>query len=59
MTDSHNLDFPQAVQGVDKSKTLVICNNGDQICQQKPVILPQHLDYGLDAEKAAAFVAKL
>ncbi|KAM3508754.1 hypothetical protein MY11210_006611 [Beauveria gryllotalpidicola] len=41
----------------DSKKFLVVCNLGDNICNQGNVILPQHLTYAMHAKSAAAFVA--
>lgn len=49
-------DFGQAVQGASASKTLVVCHNGDNICEHGDLILVPHLTYGLNANQAAAFV---
>jgi len=45
-----------AVAGAPAGKTLVICHNGDNICDHGDLILVPHLTYGNDAEQAAAFV---
>jgi len=42
-----------------ESKTLVICHNGDNICDNGALILPPHLTYGLDTPQAAAFIAQM
>ncbi|KAH9432803.1 hypothetical protein MCOR02_007482 [Pyricularia oryzae] len=44
------------VNGVDQSRTLVVCHAGDNVCQGGGMILPAHLTYGQDVGKAAAFV---
>ncbi|KAH9234518.1 carbohydrate esterase family 5 protein, partial [Colletotrichum gloeosporioides 23] len=45
----------QAVQGVDASRTKVICHNGDNICEGGNQIRRAHLTYGNDADEAATF----
>ncbi|KAF6806941.1 cutinase [Colletotrichum sojae] len=49
----------QAVQGVDPSKTKVICHNGDNICEGGNQIRRAHLTYGQDADTAAQFAASM
>ncbi|KAL9622368.1 MAG: hypothetical protein Q9160_003210 [Pyrenula sp. 1 TL-2023] len=51
----------QAVQGVDKSKVLEICAQGDALCEGGRFggITPAHLTYGDHAQEAAAFVEKM
>jgi hypothetical protein len=46
-----------AVGSVPASKTLVICHDGDNICQHGDNILQPHLTYSMNADQAAAFVA--
>lgn len=50
----------QAVQGVDKSKVLEVCAQGDALCEGGGFggITPAHLTYGDDAGEAAAWVEK-
>ncbi|EMD59519.1 hypothetical protein GGP41_004440 [Bipolaris sorokiniana] len=42
---------------VPASKTLIICHEGDNICDNGIIITPQHGNYEQDAPQAAAFVA--
>ncbi|KAK2765303.1 cutinase [Colletotrichum kahawae] len=49
----------QAVQGVDASRTKVICHNGDNICEGGNQIRRAHLTYGNDADEAASFAASM
>ncbi|KAI8240363.1 Cutinase [Colletotrichum sp. SAR 10_96] len=49
----------QAVQGVDASRTKVICHNGDNICEGGNQIRRAHLTYGNDADEAATFAASM
>ena len=49
-------DNGQAVQGIGSSKVLVICHDGDNICQGGDLILLPHLTYSENAGEAAAFV---
>ena len=46
----------RAVDNIDASKVRVICHDGDNICENGPIILLQHLTYALDADSAADFV---
>jgi len=47
-----------AVTGVSAANTLVICHDGDNICQHGDAILEPHLTYGtLNSKQAATFVA--
>jgi hypothetical protein len=49
-------DNGEAVQGVSASRTLVICHDGDNICEHGDLILLEHLTYAEDAGTAATFV---
>lgn len=49
-------DSTEAVANMDASRVLVICHQGDVICQGGSVILYPHLTYAKDATPAAAFV---
>ncbi|KAF5374188.1 hypothetical protein D9758_004595 [Tetrapyrgos nigripes] len=50
-------DDGDAVAGVSSSRTLVICHNGDNICEHGVLVLPPHLNYQPDTPTAAAFIA--
>ncbi|CAK5263113.1 unnamed protein product [Mycena citricolor] len=50
-------DDGSPVAGVSASKTLVICHTGDNICAHGIIVLPPHLNYGMDTPTAAAFIA--
>lgn len=45
-----------AVANIDPSKVLVICHDGDNICQHGDLILEPHLTYSENATEAATFV---
>ncbi|KAL7934097.1 putative cutinase [Trichoderma chlorosporum] len=47
------------VANYDASKVLVVCHEGDNICQGGDIILLPHLTYAEDADTAAAFVKPL
>ncbi|KAL7791485.1 carbohydrate esterase family 5 protein [Trichoderma ceciliae] len=49
----------KAVANFDASKVLVVCHDGDNICQGGDFILLPHLTYAEDAVTAAAFVKSL
>lgn len=49
----------QAVANISASKVLVVCHDGDNICQGGDIILLPHLTYAEDADTAAAFVTPL
>jgi cutinase len=42
---------------VAASKVLIICHDGDNICDNGIIISAQHRNYEIDAPRAAAFVA--
>lgn len=44
---------------VPTSKVLIICHEGDNICDNGIIITPEHRNYEMDAPKAADFVASL
>jgi hypothetical protein len=52
-------DNPKPVQGVDASRTKVICHQGDLICQGQDLVLEPHLTYGQNAQEAATFVQQV
>ena len=49
-------DNGQAVGRVPASKTLIICHNGDNICEGGDQVLLPHLTYSQNADQAASFV---
>ncbi|KAJ0123830.1 cutinase [Diaporthe amygdali] len=49
-------DSSQSVENVDLEKVMVVCHQGDDICQFGDLILLDHLTYAQDADTAAAFV---
>lgn len=50
-------DNGTAVAGVSAANTLVICHDGDNICEHGDTILEPHLTYGVqNSGQAAAFV---
>lgn len=49
-------DNGTAVGNVPSSKVLIICHKSDLICDGTWIVLPDHLDYGMDVGTAAAFV---
>jgi cutinase len=42
---------------IPASKVLIICHEGDNICDNGIIITPEHRNYEIDAPTAAAFVA--
>lgn len=50
-------DRDETFGSVATSKVLIICHDGDNICDNGIVITPQHRNYEIDAPTAAAFVA--
>jgi hypothetical protein len=46
----------EPVGQIPADKVLIICHEGDNICQHGDIVLPQHLTYGIDAGTAAAFI---
>lgn len=51
-------DSTAAVANIDASKVLIICHDGDDICQFGDIILLQHLTYAENATAAANFVVE-
>ncbi|OLN95220.1 Cutinase 3 [Colletotrichum chlorophyti] len=49
----------QPVQGVDASRTKIICHNGDNICEGGNQIRRAHLTYRENADEAAQFAASM
>lgn len=45
------------VSNIDQSRVKIICHQGDNICEQGAIILPQHITYAIDAGSASSFVA--
>ncbi|KAJ4382578.1 hypothetical protein N0V86_001800 [Didymella sp. IMI 355093] len=50
-------DRDETFGSVATSKVLIICHEGDNICDNGIIITPQHRNYEIDAPTAAAFVA--
>ncbi|KAH9214871.1 putative cutinase [Leptodontidium sp. 2 PMI_412] len=48
-----------AVGNIPASKVVTYCHAGDNICEGGILVLAPHLNYGMDASAAAAFVIKL
>ncbi|KLU86302.1 hypothetical protein MAPG_05317 [Magnaporthiopsis poae ATCC 64411] len=46
----------EPVAGVPADKTLIICRDGDNICNGGFRVLAPHLQYGRDADQAAQFI---
>ncbi|POR37050.1 Cutinase [Tolypocladium paradoxum] len=46
----------QPVANIDASRVKIICHEGDNICDNGPIVLLQHLTYAEDADAAASFV---
>lgn len=44
------------MENVDPDKVLVVCHNGDDICQFGDLVKLEHLTYAQDADTAADFV---
>lgn len=44
------------IRGFDRSKTKIICAEGDLVCWGTLLVLPPHLTYGDNAEEGAAFL---
>lgn len=45
-----------AVAGVPKANTLIVCHDGDNICEHGDTIKQAHLTYGKDTATAAKFM---
>lgn len=52
------IDSTTAVANIDSSKVLVICHDGDDICQFGDLILLPHLTYAENATAAAAWLVE-
>lgn len=50
-------DRDESFGPVAASKVLIICHDGDNICDNGIIITPAHSNYEIDAPAAAAFVA--
>jgi cutinase len=50
-------DRDEGFGNIDISKILIICHEGDNICDNGIIITPEHRNYEIDAPTAAAFVA--
>ena len=51
-------DRDESFGSVAASKVLIICHEGDNICDNGILITPEHRNYEMDAEAAAEFVAE-
>ncbi|KAJ3495439.1 hypothetical protein NLG97_g3397 [Lecanicillium saksenae] len=45
------------VSNIDANNVHVVCHDGDNICDQGALILPQHLTYAIDAASSASWLA--
>lgn len=50
-------DNGDAVGTIAADKVKVICHGGDNICAGGVLVLPPHLNYQIDAQTAAEFIA--
>jgi cutinase len=50
-------DRDETLGSIAASKVLIICHDGDDICDNGITIRPQHRNYEIDAPTAATFVA--
>ncbi|KAH8601392.1 putative cutinase, partial [Bisporella sp. PMI_857] len=51
-------DNGTAVGTIDPAKVLIVCHDGDLICEGSIIITPAHSNYANDAASSAAFVVK-
>lgn len=49
-------DSTSTIDGIDTSKVLVICHNGDDVCDFGDFLGPLHFTYAENAPEAASFV---
>lgn len=49
-------EMDQPIGNIPDTRTLIICHIGDNICEGGNLILPPHLNYAMDAGRAANFV---
>ncbi|TLS29910.1 hypothetical protein PpBr36_02204, partial [Pyricularia pennisetigena] len=45
------------IPGLDATKSLIICNSGDRVCDGTLIITPAHSGYGARASEAVDFIA--
>lgn len=50
-------DNGNAVGTIAPDKVKVICHDGDKICAGTVIVTPSHLNYQIDAQTAAEFIA--
>lgn len=47
------------IPNVDPAKTLILCNDGDKVCDATLIVTSAHLDYTGNVQKASDFVTGL
>lgn len=50
------IDSTSTIDGIDTSKVLVICHDGDDVCDFGDFLGPLHFTYAENAPEAASFV---
>lgn len=50
------IDSKSTIDGIDTSKVLVICHDGDDVCDFGDFLGPLHFTYAENAREAASFV---
>lgn len=53
---TNTIDSSSAIDGIDDSRVLVICHDGDDVCDFGDFLGPLHFTYAEDAPEAASFV---
>ncbi|KAF2636485.1 cutinase precursor [Massarina eburnea CBS 473.64] len=54
--DTQNQQDNAQISGFPPEKTMIICADGDAVCDGTLTILPPHLSYGANADEGAAFL---
>jgi cutinase len=54
--DTRNQQDGGVITGFDPSKTLIICNDGDEVCHGTLTITAAHLAYGPRVPEAVSFI---
>ncbi|KXH66118.1 cutinase [Colletotrichum salicis] len=46
------------IPGFPSAKTIIVCNNGDEVCRGRLLVLPAHLSYGPRVDEVVAFLSR-
>lgn len=57
--DTQKQQDEDEIPGLDPAKTLILCNDGDEVCNGTLIITKSHLDYTGNVQQATDFITGL